>query len=106
MDGGTGQEDVMLTIVVPDNLLDVVRNHIGSGNLADRCTLSQQSSLGNNTSKKRPECTTETLHSGGWIACPTALALAENLGVPPPKVGRLLDLLKIKVKRCSLGLFE
>lgn len=53
----------------------------------------------------RPESTMDTLYSGGWIACSTALELAENLQVDSQKLGELLSALDIKIKRCQLGCF-
>jgi hypothetical protein len=41
----------------------------------------------------------------GKIPCARAQALAEELGVPIPVVGRALDLLKIKIIRGQLGCF-
>jgi hypothetical protein len=47
----------------------------------------------------------QTLYSGGWIGCGTALTLAGKLEVPTVQMGALLNHLKIKVKNCSLGCF-
>lgn len=53
----------------------------------------------------KAECTVDTLHPGGRIPCATALALAESCGVPGKTIGRLLNLLEIKVRDCQLGCF-
>ena len=53
----------------------------------------------------RPESTVDTLYAGGWIACPTALELAEKLQVDSHKFGALVNSLDIKIKRCQLGCF-
>ena len=58
-----------------------------------RCTQRQESDL-------------STLYSGGWITCETARSLAPRLGVSLAQMGRLLDLLDVKVRRCSLGCFR
>ncbi|MHC4855541.1 MAG: hypothetical protein ACYS72_03965 [Planctomycetota bacterium] len=47
----------------------------------------------------------ETLYAGGWIACRTALAMAQKLELPTVQIGALLNHLNIKVKNCSLGCF-
>jgi len=47
----------------------------------------------------------DTLYSGGWIACRTALSLAKKLELPTSQLGLLLNHLDIKVKNCSLGCF-
>jgi hypothetical protein len=55
---------------------------------------------------ERLESDLTTLWSGGWIACPTALALAARLDVSPRLVGALMDLLNIKIRACALGCFK
>lgn len=42
----------------------------------------------------------------GRLACKTALALAEELGVPPLKVGDLATRTNIKIVACQLGCFR
>jgi len=39
------------------------------------------------------------------IACAVACKLAEEAGVSPVEVGRLIDELNIKIVRCQLGCF-
>ena len=53
----------------------------------------------------KTECSGLTLHPGGRIPCAVALAIAESCGVPGKTVGRLLNLLEIKVRDCQLGCF-
>jgi hypothetical protein len=53
----------------------------------------------------RRACSESLLCIGGWIACPVARRLAKRLGVPPGRVGRLLDRLRIKIRHCELGCF-
>jgi hypothetical protein len=42
----------------------------------------------------------------GKITCAQALAIAEETGVPPSKVGAALDELDIRITDCKLGCFE
>ncbi len=42
----------------------------------------------------------------GAIECSKALAISRRLGVDPKTIGRACNLLHIKVRSCSLGLFE
>ncbi len=42
----------------------------------------------------------------GHITCAAALAIARALGVEPRVVGRICDELHIRVRSCSLGLFD
>lgn len=54
----------------------------------------------------RRESDLDTIYSGGWIACETARALAKKLGIPVRQMGKLLNYLAVKIRRCSLGCFE
>ena len=40
------------------------------------------------------------------IACKTALALADELGVSPRKIGDAANNLKIRISGCQLGCFK
>jgi hypothetical protein len=51
-------------------------------------------------------CDTKTLHSGGWIKCPTAWAIAKKHGLDLMQLGSLLDMLDIRIRQCALGCFE
>lgn len=42
----------------------------------------------------------------GFIDCGQALAIARKLGVDPKIVGTACNLLHIRVRSCSLGLFD
>lgn len=42
----------------------------------------------------------------GRIACREALKLADELGVPPIRIGEAANTLKIKIKGCQLGCFK
>ncbi|RLA86173.1 MAG: hypothetical protein DRG31_01005 [Deltaproteobacteria bacterium] len=42
----------------------------------------------------------------GKIACPVALRIAQETGLPSREIGRLLDEMGIKVIECQLGLFH
>lgn len=54
----------------------------------------------------RKESDLNTIYSGGWIACETARALAPRLGISIEEVGKLLNQLNVKIRRCSLGCFK
>ncbi|MBM3309946.1 MAG: hypothetical protein FJY80_00385 [Candidatus Aminicenantes bacterium] len=45
------------------------------------------------------------LTEDGGLACADAFALAEALAVSPGEVGRMADVLGVKLRRCQLGLF-
>ena len=42
----------------------------------------------------------------GFIDCGKALAVARKLNIDPIVVGKACDLLHIRVRSCSLGLFD
>ena len=52
------------------------------------------------------ECDLERLFPGGRIACSIALEMAEVYHVPAGSIGRLMNLLQIKVRDCRLGCFR
>jgi hypothetical protein len=54
----------------------------------------------------RPCCTLNRLYVGGSVPCETARALASRLDLRVSQVGKLLDFLHIKVRRCGLGCFK
>jgi hypothetical protein len=54
----------------------------------------------------REESDLNTIYSGGWIACETARASAKRLGIPVRQMGKLLNHLDVKIRRCGLGCFQ
>jgi hypothetical protein len=54
----------------------------------------------------KSECTSELLHPGGRISCAAALAMADGHDQPRAVVGRLMDLLEIRIHSCQLGCFR
>lgn len=52
------------------------------------------------------ECDVRTLRMGGRVSCAVARAMAKRLQVSPRTVGRLMDLLDIKICSCELGCFS
>lgn len=51
-------------------------------------------------------CDRRTLHVKGRIDCSTALALADETRVASRSVGRLMNLLEIRIGNCQLGCFQ
>lgn len=39
------------------------------------------------------------------IMCSRALAIAKSLGIPTVEVGRVADILNVKISKCQLGCF-
>jgi len=50
-------------------------------------------------------CDPRRLIPGGRIPCSVSLEMAEALRVSPALLGRLLNLLRIKIRECQLGCF-
>ena len=57
-------------------------------------------------SAARDKSDAETIQSGGWIECATALAMAGRLGISTRHMGAILDFLDVKIRKCALGCFE
>lgn len=51
-------------------------------------------------------CTAGRLFPGGRVVCSTALEMAELYQAAPETIGRLMNLLNIKVRECQLGCFK
>ena len=94
-----------MTILVPDNLIERVKSFIESEGVLLEIVGEGSADLRIVQSQGRIQSDACILQAGGWIACPTARAIAGRLGMSPKKFGRLLDILDIKVRDCELGCF-
>ena len=54
----------------------------------------------------RKESDLNSIYSGGWITCDTARVSAKKLGIPVMQMGKLLDHLDVKIRKCGLGCFQ
>ena len=54
----------------------------------------------------RKESKLDTIYSGGWITCERARSLAQRIKISLGQMGKLLDHLDVKIRRCSLGCFK
>ena len=57
-------------------------------------------------SNNRKESNLTTIYSGGWITCETARSLAKKINISLNQMGKLLNNLDVKIRRCSLGCFK
>ena len=57
-------------------------------------------------SAERQESSATVLYAGGWIRCHVALSLARELNIESRNLGKILNLLKIKIRDCRLGCFK
>lgn len=94
-------------IRVPETMLDSVRSFVQTNGIPLRVVSEGDCSVQvcQAPPDERPESDMSTLYAGGWIACPTALALAARLNIGTRQLGALVNALKIKIKQCSLGCF-
>ena len=47
----------------------------------------------------------ETIYSGGWVGCEMGRALAGKLRITAGQMGKLLNYLDVKIRKCELGCF-
>jgi hypothetical protein len=47
----------------------------------------------------------EKQHNGS-ISCKAAMEIAEQAGLPPIQIGKMLNEMKIKIRGCQLGCFS
>ena len=52
------------------------------------------------------ESNLDIIYSGGWITCEIARSLAQKMEISLEQTGKLLNLLNVKIRRCSLGCFK
>lgn len=100
-----GEPLLAQTIMVPENLVEQLRAFVRSEGVPLEIVHEGEAALRVVRCEGRAESDDSTLQSGGWIACPTARAIAGKLGVSPKMVGKLLDVLDIKLRDCELGCF-
>ncbi len=94
------------TLGVPEEMLEDVRAFVRERKIPLEVTADGNATVTVAQSAGRRESGRATLESGGWIACPIALAMAGRLGIEPLQLGVLLDFLDVKVRACSLGCFK
>ena len=94
-----------VTLSVPDEL----RETVGAFIKAEGVSIETVSGGGGGVqvvkSAGRQQSDASTLESGGWITCSTARGVADKLGIDGLVMGKLLDLLNVKVRQCELGCF-
>lgn len=93
------------TLAVPPGWADRVGKFVRREGLACGVVTGRKGTLRVAEAAGRRTSTPSELRVGGWIACPAARRLAAKLGIPLRSMGRLLDLLEIKIRHCDLGCF-
>jgi len=94
-----------VTIAVPPDLSERVAEFITAQALAIEVVPEGSGTVQVVPSADRQQSDPSTLRAGGWITCPDAFALASKLDVPTRVVGKLFNVLDIKIRECQLGCF-
>jgi hypothetical protein len=96
---------VSVRIGVPETLVDRVSEFIKANALAIDVVKDGGGAVQVVESEGRQPSDPSTLQAGGWIACADAFDMASNLGIPTQTMGKLLNLLDVKLRQCQLGCF-
>ncbi len=91
---------------VPESFLAPIRQLLAGQEIPLEVVCGGEGAVRVAQSGERRECDLTTLHAGGWITCPTAWAMASGLQIGNPAMGKILNLLDIRVRRCDLGCFQ
>ena len=91
---------------VPESLLGAIRDLVGAEQIALEVTAKADGAVRVQAGDQRRECDLAVLHQGGWITCHTARAMASRLQIANASMGKLLESLSVKVRRCDLGCFQ
>ena len=94
------------TLTVPEGLRKTIGAFVQAEALPIDVVLDGDGTVRVVQSAGRRQSDPTTLQAGGWIACTVARATAVKLRIDSRKMGRLLDLLDIKIRECELGCFE
>lgn len=94
-----------VSIRVPEEFRETIEKFAAVGGSRVKVVAEGEADLNVEPSPERRECTSRTLYPNGWVVCATALSIAHRLNLGPREVGRLMNGLDIKIKKCSLGCF-
>lgn len=93
------------TIAVPEALAEKVADFLKVEAVACEVVAGGDATICIVQSEDRQQSDPSTLQAGGWIACEDAFAMASKLGMPVPAMGKLLNLLDVRIRSCQLGCF-
>ena len=95
-----------VTLQVPEGLRDSVRSFVQAESLSIEVVSDGDGAVRVVQGSGRQQSDASTLQAGGWITCAAARAMTSKLRMDGRKVGKLLDLLDVKVRDCELGCFD
>ena len=95
-----------MKVQVPDSLSVTVAEFVKQEAIEWKLVTDGDCDIAIASCSERKQSDQDIIYAGGWISCEMARALAPNLGLTFAQMGRLLDVLSVKIRRCSLGCFE
>ena len=96
----------LTTLSVPPGMLDSTVRFVRASRLPLEVIVGSGSAVQVSVADGPRGCGLSRLYVGGFIACETARAMAAGLGLRAGQMGKLLEFLNIKVRRCGLGCFK
>ena len=93
------------TLDVPESLADEMRKLVAEQEIPLTIAVGADATVQVAAGPERMECDLSVLRPKGWITCAVARGMSAKLQISIIAMGKLLDGLKIKVRRCDLGCF-
>ena len=93
------------TLSAPEGLREKLRSFVDTEEVPLEVVSDDDGTVRVVESAERSPCDSFILRPGGWITCSMARAMAARLTVNGRQMGKLLDLLDIKIRECELGCF-
>jgi len=92
-------------VQVPDSLSAKVADFVKQESIDWEIVADDDCDIAVESCSERKQSNRDVIYSGGWISCEMARALAPNLDLTLDQMGKLLDVLSVKIRQCSLGCF-
>lgn len=99
-------DPMRISLAVPEELREPVGAFVDGEGLSIEVVGDGDGTVQVVRSDQRRQSDSQTLQAGGWISCLMARDMATKLRIDSRKMGKLLDLLDIKIRACELGCFE
>ena len=93
-------------IFVPASIISPLQEFFNNEGIAIEIVTDQRGDVTVIQGNDCRECNSDTIFSGGWITCEMARSLARQMKISLGQMGKLLNHLDVKVRRCSLGCFK
>ena len=93
-------------ICVPDSIASSLQKFLEIERIDLEIVSEQQCDIKIIQCNDRRESNLDTIFSGGWVTCEMARSLAKKMEISLGQMGKMLDHLDVKVRRCSLGCFQ